>query len=148
MRVLVSRPSDWRERRQTREYLLAMNRILVRVDQFVKLRTCLRCRAPGAYQYQQNESKFVDLSRLSRQKTLINGLRGGPGARINILIYWCKNIDWIQKYWINILQYIAIFAQKYSKYWQYIGPKNHSKYWWFNHQYEYLRAFRTCLVRL
>ena len=63
-----------------------MNRILVRVDQFVKLRTCLMCRAPGAYQYQQNESKFVDLSRLSRQKTLIiiNGLRGGPGARINI----------------------------------------------------------------
>ena len=84
--TLVSRPSDRRERRQTREYL-AMNRILVRVDQFVKLRTCLMCRAPGAYQYQQNESKFVDLSRLSRQKALINGLRGGPGARINIANY-------------------------------------------------------------
>ena len=67
MLVLVSRPSDRRERRQTREYL-AMNRILVRVDQFVKLRACLMCRAPGAYQYQQNESKFVNLGRLSRLK--------------------------------------------------------------------------------
>ena len=78
--AIVSRPT--RETTDEVEYL-AMNPILVRVDQFVKLRTCLMCRAPGAYQYQQNESKFVDLSRLSRQKTLINGLRGGPGARIN-----------------------------------------------------------------
>jgi len=34
---------------------------------FVKLRTCLMCLALGAYQYQQSESKFVNLSRFSRR---------------------------------------------------------------------------------
>ena len=52
-----------------------------------------------------------------------------------------KNIESI--YCNNILQYLHK-REKYSKYWQYIGPKNHSKYWWFNNQY--LRAFRKCLV--
>jgi len=101
------------------EYL-AMNPILVRVDQFVKLRTCLMCHAPGAYQYQQNESKFVDLSRLSRQKTFINGLRGAPGAQINIANYsfqiWTefKNIESI---YCNILQYLHKSTPILAIYW-------------------------------